>query len=350
MQSAAARKAARALVALALPIMAFAEEAPKPLAVPARKVPVPDAVSAELRKVIGSPLPPKAKMPTTAQGWKKLQRERDAEGEQTARAAAKRLGVKVEPKKVAGVPCYLLTPKAVAPAKAKHLIVHVHGGAFVFYGGLAATWEAAVLADACKARVLSIDYRMPPDHPFPAAPDDVLAVWKAVLKEHDRRDVVMGGTSAGGALVLTTMLRCKADKVAMPAALFLGTPWADLTKSGDSVYLNAEVDNVLGRYEGRLEACAKLYAKDRDLKDPLLSPARGDLSGLPPAILLSGTRDLLLSPTVRTHRKLRAAGVPAELHVYEGMSHADYLVGFPAPEARDAWAEVASFFDRHLNR
>jgi epsilon-lactone hydrolase len=99
-----------------------------------------------------------------------------------------------------------------------------------------------------------------------------------------------------------------------------------------------------------MEACAKLYAAGRDLKDPLISPVYGDLAGLPPTILISGTRDLLLSATVRTHRKLRAAGVTAELHVYEGMSHADYLVSFPGPEARDALREIAQFFDRHLQR
>jgi acetyl esterase/lipase len=83
------------------------------------------------------------------------------------------------------------------------------------------------------------------------------------------------------------------------------------------------------------------------LKEPWLSPVYGDMNGWPPAILITGTRDLLLSPTVRTHRQLRAAGVSAELHVYEGMSHGDYLVAFPAPECRDALAEIAAFFDKH---
>ena len=149
---------------------------------------------------------------------------------------------------------------------------------------------------------------------------------------------------------MTTMLRCKADKVAMPAALFLGTPGADLSKTGDSLYVNAEVDHALGRYEGRMEACIKLYAAGRDLKDPLLSPIYGDLSGWPPTVLVTGTRDLLLSATVRTHRKLREAGGTAELHVFEGMSHAEYLASFPAPESREALAEIGSFFDRHLKQ
>jgi monoterpene epsilon-lactone hydrolase len=114
--------------------------------------------------------------------------------------------------------------------------------------------------------------------------------------------------------------------------------------------LNAEVDHALGRYEGRMEACLKLYAAGRDLTDPMLSPIYGDLSGFPPTILISGTRDLLLSATVRTHRKLRSAGVTAELHVYEGQSHADYLVSFPGPESRDALGEITRFFDHHLKR
>ncbi len=338
------------LALLALPFLAFAQTTYPPLVVPAREVPVPSTVSPQLQKLIAAPVPPPAPVPTTAQGWKELQREADAGKEKLARAVAASLGVKVEATEVAGVKCYRVTPREIAPRHKDDLIVHVHGGAYVFNAGVAGTGEAILLADACKMQVLSIDYRMPPDHPFPAALDDVLAVWQAVLKDHDPKNVVMGGTSAGGGLIMTTMLRCKAARLAMPAAIFLGTPGADSTKTGDSLYLNAEVDHTLGRYEGLVAECIKLYAGGRDLQDPLLSPIYGDFTGWPPAILISGTRDLLLSPTIRTHRKLRAAGVPAELHVYEGMSHADFLAAFPAPEEQDAMAEVASFFDRHLHR
>jgi acetyl esterase/lipase len=311
---------------------------------------VPNTVSPALQKVIARPVPKQTTMPTTSEGWKKLQQEYDAISEGRAKAIAQQLGVKVEATEVGGVKCYQVTPKEVARGKEKYLLVHVHGGAFVFGAHLAGTTEAAFLADACKMPVLSVDYRMPPDYPFPAAPDDVLAVWKAVIKEHEPATVVMGGTSAGGGLIMTTMLRCKADGLPMPAALFIGTPGGDLSKTGDSVFVNAEIDHVLGRYEGRIEACVKLYAAGHDLKEPLVSPIYGDMSGWPPTVLITGTRDLLLSSTVRTHRKLRAAGVPAELHVYEGQSHADYLGAFPAPETRDALGEIAAFFDRNLKR
>ena len=344
------RWAAGALAVLTLSLQAPAQELVSKLAVPARELPIPNTVSPELQKVLARPVAPQTEMPTTAEGWKKLQQERDTVGEATAKARAERLGVKIEAAEVGGVRCYRLMPKEVARGKEKYLLVHVHGGAYVFGAHLAATGEAVLLADACKMPVLSIDYRMPPDHPFPAAPDDVLAVWKAVLKDHDAASVVMGGTSAGGGLIMTTMLRCKVDGLPMPAALFIGTPGADLSKTGDSVFVNAEIDHVLGRYEGRIEACIHLYAGGHELKEPLLSPIYGEMSGWPPTILITGTRDLLLSSTVRTHRKLRAAGVPAELHVYEGQSHADYLFAFPAPESQDALAEIALFFDRHLKR
>lgn len=318
------------------------------LVVPAREVPLPTTVSPSLQHLIAQPVSPPEAMPTTVDGWHKLQREADAEAEKISLLAAQMVGAKVEPTKVAGVPCFRVTPKQVAPENEDRLIVHVHGGAFVFNAGISGAGEAVLLADACKMRALSIDYRMPPDHPFPAAPDDVLAVWKAVVAERDPSKIAMAGTSAGGALIMTTMVRMREQNLPKPAALFIGTPAADLSKTGDSAYFNAEVDNALGRYEGRIEACLNLYAAGRDLKDPQVSPLYADLSSFSPTILISGTRDLLLSNTVRTHRKLRSAGVPAELHVYEGMSHADYLVSFPGPESRDALGEIAKFFDKHL--
>ena len=312
------------------------------------ELPMPDGISARLRSLISQPVPPPTSTPTTADEWRKLQREEDAEGEKLARVAVETVRAQVEATTIAGVPCFRVTPREVAAGNKDRLIFHVHGGGFVFNAGIAGSGEAVLLADACRMPALSIDYRMPPDHPFPAAADDVLAVWKAIAAEHDPAKIAMAGTSAGAGLITTTMLRVKELNLPRPAAVFLGTPAADLSKTGDTMFLNAEVDNALGRYEGRLEACAKLYAAGRDLKEPFLSPVYGDLSGFPPTILISGIRDLLLSDTVRTHRKLRSEGVEADLHVYEGMSHADYLVSFPGPESRDALGEIAMFFDRHL--
>ena len=188
------------LALLVLPLLAFGPETYPRLVVPAREVPVPNTVSPELQKLLATPVPPMTPMPTTAEGWKQLQREADREGDELAVAATKLLGATVQATEIAGVKCYRVTPKVVAPGKENRLIFHVHGGAFVFNAGIAATGEAVLLADACQTPAISIDYRMPPDHPFPAAMDDVLAVWKALLKDHDPKKIVMAGTSAGSAL------------------------------------------------------------------------------------------------------------------------------------------------------
>ncbi len=159
----------------------------------------------------------------------------------------------------------------------------------------------------------------------------------------------VAGTSTGGGMALALMLRAKAEGVPLPAAMAPGTPWADLTETGDSYKTNEWVDNVLVSYSGYLSATRRrLYANGHDLKDPQLSPIYGDFHGFPPAILTSGTRDLFLSNTVRTFRKLRQSGVEAQLELFEGFSHAQYLFDPSAPETREAFGEITAFFDRHL--
>ena len=115
-----------------------------------------------------------------------------------------------------------------------------------------------------------------------------------------------------------------------------------------ALYTNEGLDRVLVTYDGSLGAAARLYAAGHDMKDPLISPIYGDFDGFPATMLVTGTRDLFLSDVVRTHRKLRAAGVTADLHVYEGMSHAGYLVAAQSPESIDMYQELSAFLDKHL--
>ena len=166
---------------------------------------------------------------------------------------------------------------------------------------------------------------MPPDAFFPAALNDAMAVWKATAAQHDPRKIAIFGSSAGGALTLEMVLRAKQEGSPLPAAIAPGTPMADTTKVGDTFYTSALVDNVLVSPDGICDAATRFYAHNgHSLSDPLLSPVYGDMHGFPPAILTSGTRDLLLRNTVRVHRKPREAGVEASLQVYEGQSHAQY--------------------------
>ncbi|MGO9933295.1 MAG: alpha/beta hydrolase [Steroidobacteraceae bacterium] len=138
------------------------------------------------------------------------------------------------------------------------------------------------------------------------------------------------------------------EGIPVPAAIAPGTSMSDVTGVGDSFYTNELVDNVLVSPHGLCQAAAQYYAAGHDMKDPLISPVYGDMAGFPPTILTSGTRDLLLSNTVRVHRKLRQASVEAALQIFEGQSHAHYLRDDTAPETQEAFAEISDFFDKHI--
>ena len=256
----------------------------------------------------------------------------------------------LEQQTIAGVPVYMVKPSRIAPENRDRLLVHVHGGGYTSFGGRAATPEAILMAHYGQIEVISVDYRMPPDFPFPAAVNDTVAVWKAVVQTHVPSRVGLFGTSAGGGLTLATVLRLKQLQLPLPGALMAGTPWTDLTQTGDTYFTNEFVDNILGSYRGGLEAAAKLYAGPHNLKEPLLSPIYGDVSGFPPTLLLSGTRDLFLSNTVRMHQKLLQSGAHADMLVFEGQSHAQYLIVPEAAESATAWREVSGFFAQNLDR
>ncbi len=325
-----------------------AEEAVAGRTVPARFLPVPDTVSAALRPVIAAPPTPGwDQVPTDAVGWRDLQRRTGAGPHPVLRAIEERLGVTVKQSEIAGVPVFVSTPKTLPERNRNRVLMHLHGGGYVLFPGAIGAGEGMMMAGHGGFTVVSVDYRMAPDFPFPAALDDAMAVWTALAAAHDRHRMAVFGTSAGGGLTLALMLRAKAAGLPLPAATGLGSPWADLAPRGDTLAANAFVDNVLVSIDGWVGAAAKLYAGTAALDDPLVSPIHGDFTGLPPAILTSGTRDLLLSDTVRTHRKLRQAGVEASLQVFEALSHAQFLTPF-MPETEEAFAEIAGFFDRHL--
>lgn len=202
------------------------------------------------------------------------------------------------------------------------VLIHVHGGCYVLFPGESGTTEAVMMAGLGLYKVIAVDYRMPPEAYFPAALDDAVTAYKAVLKNTSPSNVAFFGTAAGGALTLEMVLRAKQLGLPLPGAIAPGTPMSDVTKTGDTFHTNEKVDNVLVSRDGFCDAATVVYAKGHDLSDPLLSPVNGDMRGFPPTILTTGTRDLLLSNTVRLHRKLQHAGVAAELVVFEGQSHA----------------------------
>ena len=315
-----------------------------------RVVPAPAGASEELRAALAAiPAPNVAasqqQVPQNEEQWLAMQQgSSNADLEQMAGA----FGLSIEKDEIEGVPVYRVTPNKVDPAHTNHLFLHVHGGAYVLGGGDAAASEAALVAARAGIPAVSVDYRMPPKHPFPAAVDDVIKVYRHLLESRSAKSIAIGGTSTGGGLSLASVHRFRALGLETPGAIYAGTPWADLTKTGDSLFTNEGLDRILVTYDGLLGAAARLYADGHDLKDPLISPVYGDFAGFPPTFLITGTRDMFLSDTARTHRKLRAAGVDADLHVYEGVAHADYLILTDSPESKDVFREVGAFFKKHL--
>ncbi|MBE7243682.1 MAG: alpha/beta hydrolase [Actinomycetospora chiangmaiensis] len=332
---------------------AHAQEA-APLApreVPQKSIPVPDTVSPAIQAIIAQPLRKNWDAPpTTPEGWKQLSDSFATLVAPQIGPMAERLRVTVAPTTIDGVRAYTITPTDMPEANRDRVAVHVHGGCYVLNPREAALPEAMLLAGFGRMKVIAVDYRMPPEAYFPAALDDGMTVLKAVMKTTPPRKVAVFGSSAGGALTLEMMLRAKAEGLPMPGAIAPGTPMSDTTKRGDSFKTNALVDNVLVSPDGFCDAATRFYAAGHDLKDPLLSPVYGDVHGFPPTILTTGTRDLLLSNTVRMHRALRQAGVEASLQVYEGQSHAQFYRDDRVPEVKEAFEEIAQFFDKHLDR
>jgi monoterpene epsilon-lactone hydrolase len=320
-----------------------------PLQVPAKTLPVPADVSPELQKIIAAPRRPGWDVLwKTGEEWRAAANAQASKTMQTLPAMRERLHVTVQPSTIDGVRVYVVTPDVIPPGHRDKLLIHVHGGCYVLSPGEAGTSEAIMMAGLGHFKVISVDYRMPPEAYFPGALDDAMTVYRMALKTSNAKNVAVFGTSAGGALVLEMMLRAKQQGLRLPGAISPGTPMSDVTKTGDSFYSNEMVDNVLVSRDGFCDAATRVYAHGHDLKDPLLSPIYGDMHGFPPAILTTGTRDLLLSNTVRVHRKLREAGVDAQLEVYEGQSHAQYQFDDRVPENREAFGEITAFFDKHL--
>lgn len=318
--------------------------------VPARDIPFPSSISTEARTALrrmvnadGMPLnalhtPPQ---PEDIDGWMRFKVAADAQYGAAMAQWAGQLRAEVETLRIGDATVHIATP--ANPVVDDVVYVDLHGGGLVFGGGAACRMGAQMQADQLGLRCWGIDYRMPPEHPYPAALDDCLAVYRRLLQQYPAQNIVIGGRSAGGNLAAAMLLRARDEGLPMPAALVLLSPEVDLTESGDSFVLNQLVDVVL---PGSLMRNNLLYAAGAELAHPYVSPLFGDFSGgFAPTFIQSGTRDLLLSNAVRLHRALRRAGVPCELHVFEAMPHGGFM---GAPEDRELRAEVARFVHAHL--
>ncbi|MER7754726.1 alpha/beta hydrolase [Kitasatospora sp. NPDC097643] len=239
---------------------------------------------------------------------------------------------------------FLLTPPEVDGERTG---LFLHGGGYV-YGSLRSHGAlAAEIARAARCRMFFVDYRRAPEHPYPAALDDAVAAYRALLAGGTAaRDVVFAGDSAGGGLVLATLLRLRDQGVELPAAAACISPWTDLTGSGETHRTLADQDPMLSQDVVALVTAAYL-ADAVQPADPYVSPLFGDVTGLPPVLVQVGSREVLLSDAQRFTAALDAAGGTGELEVWPGMVHVWHLHHARLGKARQAVARLGAWLREH---
>jgi acetyl esterase/lipase len=246
---------------------------------------------------------------------------------------------------IAGVPVHVVTPDGMPKENNDKVLINLHGGSFNADSGSFA--ESIPIAGYTKMKVVAVLYRLAPEHPFPAAVDDGVAVYKELLKSYKPNHIVIYGTSAGAALTAEIAVKLKQLGLPMPAALgifssldsfaHMGDSWSIYTLRGFAGHLDPPDGSVHDAY----------YVGSTDVKDPVLSPIYADLHGLPPALFISSGRDALLSGTANLHRAYLRAGVDARLVVFDALPHA-FWYDASLPESIEASHIMADFMVKEL--
>lgn len=248
-------------------------------------------------------------------------------------------------REIGGVYTEVFTPEdGIAPKNKHRLLINVHGGHFKGGARVSSHLESLPLASVGKLKVISIDYRMAPEYAFPAASEDVAAVYREILKTYKPQNVGVYGCSAGGLLTAQSMAWFQKEALPLPAAIAMTGAAASYYQDGDS---------------GRIASASMgfplewpkdhPYFKGTSAKDPLAFPiySRETMAKFPPSLLIASTRDLALSSVVHTHSQLIQLGVEADLHVWEGLGHC-FFFGPQVPQSKDVHEVMVRFFDRHL--
>ena len=255
--------------------------------------------------------------------------------------------VQIKPDQLAGLPVEWVRPRSLTQPDTAPICLYLHGGAFAM-GGLNSHRDlASQFAQRAQIRLLMVDYRLAPEHPFPAALDDVLAVYRALLAQGiPAQRLLLGGDSAGGNLALGTAQAIRAQGLAPPAALVLFSPWLDLTGHSPSRQANAASDVMLSQQV--LDEAVALYAPGLPLDDARLSPLFGPLAGLPPCLMVASSAEILIDDARRLKQLLLAAGGQVELLEWANTPHAFPVMARYLPEGRAALDQTARFIRQRL--
>ena len=223
-------------------------------------------------------------------------------------------------------------------------LLYLHGGAWCLHLPRIYARFASILSDLTGMRVLLPEYRLAPEHPFPAGVDDCFAVYRWMLDQgYRQRPFALAGDSAGGSLSLVTLMRARDALLPMPDCAALLSPSTDLTASGPSMRYNAEADPMFA--PAAIDLLPDQYCPGEDRRNPLLSPLLGNWHGLPPLLFHAGSTEMLLDDSVRAHDRATQAGVAAEIEVYFGLPHVWQMITW-LPEARQATRAIADFVVR----
>ncbi|MCS7010373.1 MAG: alpha/beta hydrolase [Anaerolineales bacterium] len=242
------------------------------------------------------------------------------------------------------VPCEWIEPKETNPGC---VVLYLHGGGYVMGSSTTHRGLVARIAKAGRCCALVADYRLAPEHSFPASLEDALTAYRFLLKAGYRPNrIAIGGDSAGGGLSLATALSLRDQSLPLPGALFLISPWTDLTFSGESVHTRAHRDPLLKPNSG--DWMIQAYAGDWPLTHPYLSPLFGDHHGLPPTLIQVGSEEILFDDSARLEKRMQEAGVQVRLEVWEGMWHVFHAFAPYVPEALEAIEHIGQFLRRHI--
>lgn len=229
----------------------------------------------------------------------------------------------------------------------KATIFYLHGGAYSMGSPQTHIGVTGLLSDLSQIRVLSLDYRLAPENPYPAAIEDAVRAYRWLLQQGvPPESIVIGGDSAGGGLTFATLLKLRENGDPLPAAAFAMSPWVDLAHTGETMRTKAEEDPMFT--EIGINYMAGLYLNGADSRSPLISPLYADLRGLPPTLIHVGTREMLLSDSQRMAAALQKAGVDCTLKEWEDLFHVFHSAVY-LPEARIACEEIAAFIKSHIH-
>ncbi|HHX8684495.1 alpha/beta hydrolase [Vibrio diabolicus] len=292
-------------------------------------------------------LAPTLPTPDKKEIWKQIQAGVEAETMPRIQPLLDRLQPTIKEGVIAKVPILDITPKGWKDNS--KVLIYTHGGAYTLYSAKSSLESSVSVAHQTGLRVISIDYTLAPFSQWENTLEEVVGVFKELLKDgYTMDDIAIYGDSAGGALAAGSVLKMRDEGLGMPSAVVLWSPWADITETGDS-YHTLKGDEPLYTYEAFLAPSANAYADPEDQKHPYVSPVYADFTkGFPPTLIQGGTKEIFLSNFVRLYQAIDNAGQKVKLDLYEGMPHIFQYLILDSAESKTAIGKVETFLDTHL--